>query len=161
MSELPAVRWPVDYDCLQRGVYLPPEVIEKATLTSRHDVKAYALASLRFRTQIIDFFREVRRDFVVVVSQGDGLRILDHAEQADYAPKRESHGIRQIRRAHAEGTAVDVLKLTEAQRERHDRWLSRNTFRLQQLAKQPPLALPSEIDEDNEAADDVADEILG
>lgn len=134
-----AERFPLDFDALQRGIYLPPETVEKAVLKSRTDPDYWA-AVLRLREEIRKHFQG-RGDFVTVVCEKDGLRILTHVEQADYAPGREQQAIRQIVVAQLEGRAVDVQQLGDEQRARHERWLHRNSFRLQQLRKRPPPEL--------------------
>ncbi len=129
-------RFPLDFDKLQRGDFLTPEQVEAATLKRRTDPQFWA-ASLQLRSLILASFR-ARGDFVTVVSEGDGLRILTHAEQAEYAPQREERAVRQLVLSHAEGRAVDVLKLSDEQRHRHERWMLRNAFRVQQALKPPP-----------------------
>lgn len=132
--------FPLDFDTLKRGDYLPAEVVEQAVLASRTDPD-YRVRTLVLRDEIRRHFREHRADIVTVVSEKDGLRILTHREQADHAPRRERRAISQIMVAQVEGRAVDVAQLQDEQRERHERWLHRNSFRIQQLRKPPPPAL--------------------
>jgi len=135
MSE-EAARFPLDFDKLQRGDYLTPEQVEAATLKPRTDPQFWA-AALQLRSMILAHFR-ARGDLVTVISEGDGLRILTHAEQAEYAPQREERAVRQLVLSHAEGKAVDVAQLSDDQRQRHERWMLRNAFRVQQALKPPP-----------------------
>jgi len=132
--------FPLDFNSLKRGDYLPAEAVEKATLTERRDPN-YRIKSLMLRDSIREHFRTVCGDIVTVVSVRDGLRILTHQEQAEYAPQRESKAMRQIAVAQIEGRAVDLKQLSEEQRSRHERWMHRNSWRLQQLRKPPPPEL--------------------
>ena len=134
-----AQRWPLDFEALKRGDYLTPEIVEAAVQCSRFD-KNYRLEVLRLRTMIQDSF-VARGDLVTVVSERDGLRILTHSEQADYAPEREARSVRQMLLAKAEGAAVDLKQLGDEQRQRHERWLLRASWRLQQALKPPPPEL--------------------
>jgi hypothetical protein len=132
-------RFPLDFDKLQRGGFLTPEQVEAATLKQRTDPQFWA-ASLQLRSLILAHFRG-RGDLVTVISEGDGLRILTHSEQAEYAPMREERAVRQLVLSHAEGKAVDVAQLSDEQRQRHERWMLRNAFRVQQALKKPPPEL--------------------
>ena len=129
-------RFPLDFDKLRRGDFLTPEQVEAATLKRRSDPQFWA-AALQLRAMILAHFR-ARGDLVTVTSDGDGLRILTHAEQAEYAPQREERAVRQLVLSHAEGKAVDVAQLSDEQRHRHERWMLRNAFRVQQALKTPP-----------------------
>jgi len=133
--------FPLDFNLLRRGDYLTPEQVEDATLTTRSSVD-YRVAMLQLRDQILAHFLGLG-DVVTVVTEKDGLRILTHAEQAEYAPTREQRAVRQLLISHAEGKAVDVSQLTDEQRERHNRWLLRNAWRLQQAMKPRPPELPA------------------
>lgn len=132
--------FPMDFEPLQRGSYIPPETVESATMVRRSD-PSYRVRALGLRDQIRQWFVETHGDFVTIVSENDGLRILTHEEQADYAPQREGRAIRQIMVAQAEGRAVDLALLGDEQRARHERWLHRNAWRAQQLRKAPPPQL--------------------
>lgn len=135
-------RFPVDFDQLRRGDYLPPEAVEKATLTDRSHPHFWA-ASLRLRDEIRAHFHHQHGDLVTVVSERDGLRILTHQQQAEHAPQREAKAIRQLLLSHAEGKAVDLRQLGDEQRQKHERWMLRNAFRLQQAMKpMPPEIAP-------------------
>lgn len=134
-----AQRWPLDFEALKRGDYLTPEIVEGAVQCSRFD-KNYRLEVLRLRAMIQDSFVS-RGDLVTVVSERDGLRILTHSEQADYAPEREARSVRQMMLAKAEGAAVDLKQLSDEQRQRHERWMLRASWRLQQALKPPPPEL--------------------
>lgn len=135
-------RYPMDFAPLRRGDYLPPETVERATLASRTDA-SYRIRALALRDDIRAHFRDRHGDVVTVVFEGDGLRILTHQEQADYAPQREERAVRQILVAQAEGRAVDIAQLSDEQRVRHEGWLRRNSWRAQQLLKPPPPELTS------------------
>lgn len=137
MTSLDPTRWPLDFERLERGRVLSVEDVERATLTERNDERAFDLARLQLRGQIINYFRDFKHDCVTVVNDGLGLRILNHQEQAAYAPQRESKAIRQIRLAAAEGAAVDLKQLTDEQRDRHERWMAKNSWRMAQLSKRP------------------------
>lgn len=136
-----ADRFPLDFDQLHRGDYLPPEVVEKAVLTDRGDAN-YRIKVLGLREQMRRHFREVHGDVVTIVSERDGLRILTHSEQSDYAPERERRAISQIITAQIEARAVDVTQLVDDdQRKRHDAFLHKIAWRTQQLRKRPPPQL--------------------
>ena len=124
-------RFPLDFDTLKRGDFLAPEEVEAATLTKRTE-DHYWRKVLRLKAEIMDHFQAKRGEVVTVVSRGDGLRILTHAEQAEHAPIREERAIKQLVRSHAEGAAVDLSQLDTEQKQRHERWLLRNAFRVQQ-----------------------------
>lgn len=134
-----AQRFPLDFEQLKRGDYLNPELVEAAAQCSRFD-KAFRLKVLRLREMIRAHFL-AKGDLVTVVSERDGLRILTHSEQADYAPEREERAISQMLLARAEGIAVDLQQLSDEQRQRHERWNQRIGWRTQQLMKPPPPEL--------------------
>lgn len=133
-------RFPLDFDALQRGDFLAPEVVEAATLCKRTD-SGYWAKLLRLRQEVRDHFQGKRGDLVTIVQEGDGLRILTHPEQAEYAPKREERAVQQLLISQAEGAAVDLAQLNTEQRQRHERWMLRNAFRVQQALKPPPPEL--------------------
>lgn len=135
-SEQPK-RWPIDFDTIQRGTILSVEDVERATLVSRYDLKAFDLARLKLSESIRQYFYAERGDMVTIINNGMGLRVLTHPEQAEYAPRRERKGIRQIRVAAAEGMAVDVSQLTSEQAQRLERWQLKNAFRIQALQRAP------------------------
>lgn len=139
MSAEPS-RFPLDFDSLKRGDFLSPEAVEEATLMERSDPH-YWRAVLRLKAKIMDHFQVKHGEIVTVVQRGDGLRILTHAEQAEHAPMREERAVKQLVRSHAEGQAVDLTQLDAEQRQKHERWLLRNAFRVQQALK----PLPPEI----------------
>ncbi len=131
--------FPLDFASLRRGDYLPPETVETAVLAQRSD-PTYRIRTLALRDEIRMHFQRAG-DIATVVFERDGLRILTHQEQADYAPAREARGMRQILTARIEGGAVDLAQLGDEQRQRHERWLLRNSWRAQQLLKPPPPEL--------------------
>jgi len=135
-----ASRFPLDFDSLKRGDFLSPEAVEEATLKQRTDPD-YWRAVLRLKAKIVDHFKVAHGDLVTVVQRGDGLRILTHAEQAEHAPMREERAVRQLVLSHAEGQAVDLSQLDSEQRQKHERWMLRNAFRVQQALKPPPPEL--------------------
>lgn len=130
-------RFPLDFDQLKRGDFLTPEQVEAATLRDRNHPQFWT-ALLRLRDDIRNHFQAKHGDFVTVVSDNEGLRILTHQEQAEYAPQREAKAVRQLLLSQAEGAAVDRDQLTAEQRQKHDRWILRNAFRVQQALKPPP-----------------------
>lgn len=133
--------FPLNFDDLKRGDYLPPEDVEKATLTSRSDHKAFRIRALQLCKQIRGHFLRTLGDTVTVVFDGDGLRILTHQEQFEHAPKRADQALRQIALSQQEASAVDVRQLSDEQREQHDRFIRKNSWRLQQIRKPPPPEL--------------------
>lgn len=134
-----AERFPLDFDALNRGDYLSAEAVEKATLARRSD-DGFWHKVLRLKEMIRDHF-ESRGEIVTVRSEGDGLRILVHTEQAEYAQDRERRAIKQVLISRKEAQGVDVLQLGDEQRERFERWKHRNAFRTQQMLKPPPPRL--------------------
>jgi hypothetical protein len=134
-----AQRFPLDFQALKRGDYLTPQQVEQATLTPR-DHRNYRVEMRQLRDQIMAQFL-TRGEVVTVITENDGLRILTHAEQSEHAPTREQRAVRQMLIARAEGAAVDLQQLTDDQRQRHERWEQRSSWRLQQVLKQPPPEL--------------------
>jgi hypothetical protein len=72
----------------------------------------------------------------VRIVKGD-LHILDDREAADYNPKRYAQGLRIARRAHRRLIAVDVSRLTPAERERHTQTVCRQASALSAIRSKP------------------------
>lgn len=133
-------RFPLDYESLKRGDFLAPEVVERAVLTSRTE-DGYWAKVLKLRDGIRRWFLDNRGDFVTIVCEGDGLRILTHPEQSEYASRRGSRAVGQIMHAVGELQAVDVAQLPNEMHESHARRQRLASFRAQQLLKPPPPLL--------------------
>lgn len=99
---------------------------------------------LKIKTAIEEYFRTERGDEVAVTTEGDGIQILTHKEQADYSQMRARHHIRGYGTAYVKGCAVDLAQLGEAQRAGHERFLQLTAFRLQQMRKRPAPKLCDE-----------------
>lgn len=135
-------RFPLDFDKLQRGDILSPEQVEAAVLKSRTDPD-YRLRCLGLRNMIEAHFADVRGDIATVVVRNDGLQILTHAEQAEYAPMKQAQAIRAYRKRHLELGAVDAAQLpSDEARQRLARAQELSGWRVQQLLKPPPKELP-------------------
>lgn len=141
-SSAGAQRFPLDFDALRRGDYLPADVVEVAVSCSRSTVR-YSIEVLRLCQMIRTAFMERGEGMVTVCRDGDGVRILTHEEQAEYAENRQARGIRNIFVAGIEARSVDPAQLrNDEQRKRLDRFLQVNAWRMQQLAKKAPPQFP-------------------
>jgi len=135
-----AEKWPLDFEALQRGDILSAEECEKAVLLDRGD-PTYWTKLLGLRDDVVDYFRAARGDIVAVRILQDGLHILTHQEQAEYAPHLLRRHMRGVAKSVAIGAGVDLAVLSDESRQRHERFLHVSSFKLQQLRKRPPPRL--------------------
>lgn len=135
-----AERWPVDFDALKRGDVIPSERVERVYGVSRED-RAYSLAAMRLAKLVSTFFRRERGENVVVVCVRDDIRILTHAEQARHVRRQERIRRRSYLRNIEAGAAVDTDALSDEERQAHEEWLLRASWRKQQILKPPPAPL--------------------
>jgi len=76
---------------------------------------------------------------------GNELHVLTDAESASYNPKRFDAGLRLARRAHRRLMAVNVAKLSGADRDVYAKNVSNQAHKLSMLRKKEELQLPPAV----------------
>lgn len=116
-------QYPFDFDGLQRGDSLSHEMIislmPEAQLKVGDDYKWFLLG-LRDKIQIA--FQD-RGDMAYVKVEGEGLRILTHAEQTEYLAKEQEATRRKAKRQYLFQANVDPTQLTPDEKREHERQL--------------------------------------
>lgn len=133
-------RHPLDFDALQRGDNLSVERVERAVEVPRTH-EHYRLRQMRLACTIREYFYHERGDKVVVRCCGDGVQILTHKEQTDYAPQVKRRGLRALAGSYAMACGVDPQSIDEDRRLSLENFKHVTAFQLQQLRKPPPPLL--------------------
>lgn len=135
--------WPVDYDTLEKGDNISPEKCE-SILKIKRDDKHYGIELLKLKLTIETAMLE-RQKPVVVRAVNDGLRVMLDNEASEYVARRFLSHERGLVRDHLRGGRVDVSKLSDDERKRHERNTQTQAFKLQALqqARRPRLELDS------------------
>lgn len=122
MEPSEATRWPIDFDALEQGDVIAPEKIERIKEVSRESPKAYQLALLAIRDQVLKELWKRGKTWTVCI-KGDALVILSDQEAADYNANRAEIVIRQLAATHRRNMGVNAAELDEDQLQRHNRSL--------------------------------------
>lgn len=138
-----AERFPLDFDALNRGDVIPAERIESIYNVTRREA-TYRLKMMHLAEQIESHFRVARAEELLVKHDGDTLKLLTHPEQAEESQRRAVAMVRGYGRALMKAVGVDLSKLDDAARNRHERHCHVAAFRLQQLRKAQPPELSNE-----------------
>jgi uridine kinase len=128
-----AERFPIDYDRLTKGTVIGADVVEKFRA-----VKCPQTDFEFARLQLRDLVRRelsIRGVSVVIVNDGEGLRILNDAEAATYTSERFHLRLRQALRQFGDQMSVDVTQLTDDERRQHERSVEINGKYAQALAQ--------------------------
>lgn len=133
MHITPSSPFPVDFDSLQKGDVIAPEIIENAYGISR-DLRAYAFAALNLKTRI-ECELENRGYPVSTKIEGSSIRILTDEEAVPYNAMAFEAGVAKMGRSHRRLNLVDVGKLSQLARSTHDRAIAVQAFQLQALRK--------------------------
>jgi hypothetical protein len=108
-------RYPLDYEALAKGDYIPPERIERISGCKRSD-RNFAFACMRLKEEI-----QKNCDGFCVKQEGFGLRIQIDSEASGYLAALNNSRYRGIIRSNRLLMKVDQEKLTPAQQREHER----------------------------------------
>lgn len=133
-------RWPFDIAALRRGSVVSADVIESAVGFKRTESE-YHFEHLRIRDMVVDHFEERGDEGVIVTMRDDGLQVLTDEEAAGYVQSRSRKAKKDFAWSVYKGSQIDRDKLTDATREKLDRWQHVQAFRLQQMRRMPPPEL--------------------
>lgn len=127
-----AVRYPLDLDRVQKGLYVTPEEIEEIVGVSRTEA-SYGLAVMRIIEEIKRNLGD--RGVGLVIRQHEyGIKVLTDSEATSYLGARQQRNVQDIGRTHVMQQLVDVAMLTEDEQRAHERRLSRSAAYVQALA---------------------------
>jgi hypothetical protein len=136
----PTSKHPIDYDALQKGDYITPDVCE-AILKLTRDTKRYPLR-LTSLAQHIERELRIRGRPATVACRKDGISILTDSEAARHSVKWREQRVRGIRRDLRRLVNVDVNHLSDCEKQDHDRELL-VTGRMVQMIRTARKSLPA------------------
>lgn len=129
-------RYPLDFDALKKGDYIPPERIEEIfQIKLEDDIKAFHLKLLGLKEQIEDRLW-ARGETATIKIEKDGVRILLDSEAADYNEESFNQALRKAGKAHHRNLHVNVgLLEDEKQLKQHERTLEVQGLVLQAISE--------------------------
>lgn len=104
-------QYPIDFDALEKGQYIEPELISERLCVPLSDQKQYQFKLLRLKAQI-----ESERPDLVTKGEGLGIRVLTDEEASPYLNTRLESHLRGIARTNLRRSRIDKNNLNEAQR---------------------------------------------
>jgi len=114
-----AERYPVDFEALQKGDFIAPEVIEKWGGVPRHSIK-YGFKLLAFKANVEKELRDLKRP-MTLKSEKYGLRLLNDPDASRYRSDRQKHLLTNAVVQHRGLIEVDRGRLSDEESEVHDR----------------------------------------
>lgn len=115
------VRWPLDFDALEKGHVIDSAKLSQITKCER-GTAAYALCTLQVKQEIEK--KLAQRDYPVTCKvEKDSIRILTDVEASEYNEIQGEHAVRKAYRALRRQMNVDARNLTEEQQKEHSRRL--------------------------------------
>lgn len=139
MSQEQLSKHPIDYDSINKGDYIPPDVCESILRTKR-DHKKYSLRLCNLAKHIEKELR-IRSRPATVVTEKDGITILTDADASRYAVDWRDRRYRGMKKDLRRLAQVDVNNIPEAERKKHDGELLL-TGRMVQMLKSCRKGLP-------------------
>ena len=138
-----ARRHPLDFDALEKGSNISAEELQDI-LQAQPGTRAFDLKRLALRSQIMSEMAG-RGVVATVKNMGDGLRILTDSEAAIHNDKVQKRAMRMMGRALIRQQGVDESRLSDPERELHQRRLQRNAFILSSMksAQRKRLSRPN------------------
>lgn len=109
--------------------------------TEASDPKGFQFALLQLLGVVQNQLKKEHRRELTVRIVGSELRVLNDAESATYNPKRFEAGLRLARRAHRRLIAVNVGKLSAADRELFAKNVSNQAHKLAMLRRKDVVPL--------------------
>lgn len=131
MDLMTATKWPIDWDALSKGDYIPPEQVEYATKVPRSSRK-YGIACMKFQERLVAELSD-RGLEVVTRQEKDGVRILDDPDATVYLEQQFKLRMAGMRTAHGRAMTVDVTRLDEETRRQHENRLHVNGWTLKAM----------------------------
>lgn len=126
-----AQRWPIDFDELEKGSTIGPEVIEKAFNVERGS-REYRLKVMALREDIEEHFTG-RGILVWVKSEGDSLIVLTDEAAQPYLDNLGDSLLRRFGKVQLVNRGLDPTQMTEDTRRAHESSVVRNSRLLQAL----------------------------
>lgn len=123
-------RFPLDFDVLQKGDVIGPDVLEEIT-QEKAGTDAYKLKVLGLRFQVEQHMEQRGCDVYVVGYHGDSVRILLDAEGDKHTTGVVVSSIRKMARFIQKQIRIDVSEFSEQQLHHHDRMVEVNGKTLQ------------------------------
>lgn len=120
---------PIDFESLKQGDFIAPDIVSDVTGISPKN-RAYGLAQLKARDIIESGLADCGHCWILR-SEGDGLRILTDEEASVYKERMMRARIRGFGRDLRQMQHIDVGKLTEERRHKHDEHMVRASLFLQ------------------------------
>lgn len=108
-------RYPLDFEKLRKGDYIPPEQVERISGVTRSE-RSYQFAIMKLKEEI-----QRNCDGYCVKQEGLGLRIQKDAEASGYLASLNNSRYRGIMRSNQLLGKVDQENLTPAQQREHER----------------------------------------
>lgn len=133
-------QWPFDLSALRRGDSVSVDRIEKALGVKRTNPD-YWRKLLQVKQLVVDYFEEEGDAGVIVTTCDEGLQILTDEQAATYVQQRATKAKKDFAWSVVKGSLVDRTKISAETRESLDRWLLKESFRLQQMRKRMPPEL--------------------
>lgn len=121
MLESVVTPYPMDFDALQKGDYITPEVIENITGEDRY-TQAYSMAILRFGQTVVERLADRTPPLYVVVKQEkSGLRILDDESASSYTFGEAERALKMMKRNYGRMTrCVDPTEFNDGTKRMHE-----------------------------------------
>jgi hypothetical protein len=154
MNTQSAIRFPIDYESLNKGDVIAADRLERIVELPRTDA-GYSLKVQMVKERIEREMEAIGRPVVLAIDQGN-LKVLTDSEAAIYVDQKFQEYRRRMFRQHVRGeSAIDVSKLSPDERQQHERAAyvrskeiqalarTRREVRLESHQRQTPGALPS------------------
>jgi len=110
--------YPIDFDALEKGSYIQPEVLEHVFQVKR-DMAAYSLKLVAMRDEIMRQLSARGLD-VVAKQHNSGIKILEDAEASAYTYQSAQLGVMKYHRNLVRAQSVDRSQLDDKEKELHD-----------------------------------------
>lgn len=127
---------------LEKGTLISISTVERVTQTSVYNYKDFRLKLLLLRDRIIEELSE-RGEYFDVVTEDDGIKILDDREAIQHTKRRRLKARREIRDGYRRQTHRDTTGFTEEEMELYRRELVNHGRDLQALKVREGRTLPT------------------
>jgi ethanolamine utilization protein EutA (predicted chaperonin) len=113
-------RWPIDFDALQKGSFIPVEDLERAFRANR-DTRVFNFKVMGLISDIRDFFKDRREQTVTVCQKDGGITVLTDEQAVSYNAAKFSEHFRKAGQAHKRTLGIDTEQLSDDGKRRHER----------------------------------------
>jgi len=110
--------YPIDFDALEKGSYIQPEVLEHVFQVNR-DMSAYSLKMMGMCNEIMRQLSARGLD-VVAKQHKSGIKILEDAEASAHTYQEAQLAMMKYRRNLVRSQSVDRSQLDDKEKELHD-----------------------------------------